>query len=111
MARVVPNPATSSLTIVKQYQDDMQTFNPGGFLSSDSLEAYINADVLIHVLNSINPPFKNSAIIKKIEQIKALPYKGLTLDFNKETRELMHSVWIDTGRGPWILSAHGGTKK
>ena len=102
MARVVPNPLIPSTEIVQQYHDDMKKFNIVGIPSSDSLEGYMNADVLITVLQSIEDPITNDAIIEKIESIENLAYKGLTLNFDSDTRELLRDVWIDKGNGEWI---------
>ncbi|MBA3752470.1 hypothetical protein H0X06_06840 [Candidatus Dependentiae bacterium] len=83
----------------------MKRHNPDGRLSPDSLEGYINASVLIDVLHTINKPFTNEILIKKLEAIKNYPYKGLMLNFNPETRELLKDVWIDPEFGSeWILS-------
>ena len=70
MARVMPNPEVPNLEIIRNYQEDMKRYNPTGMLSVDSLEGYLNVDVLIHILRSIEGPLTDEAIIQKIEQIK-----------------------------------------
>ena len=102
MARVMPNPEDTSYEIVRDYQKALKGSSIESFISVDSLEGYINASVLIDALKSIKGPVTQEALIEKIEGLKDYPYKGLTLNFNPETRELLSDVWIDTGVGPWI---------
>ena len=104
MARVIPDPNLSDLEIVRNYQEDMRKSNPSSDFSVDSLEGYINADVFLYVISLLKEPITNSSIINSIEKIKNLSYKGLSLNFDPETRELLKDVWIDTGSGPWIRS-------
>lgn len=102
MARVMPNPEVPTLEIIKNYQQDMRRYNPTAAWSVDSLEGYLNMDVLIYVLHSLEEPITDEAIMAQLENIKELEYKGLHLNFNPATRELLRDVWIDTGTGEWI---------
>jgi branched-chain amino acid transport system substrate-binding protein len=102
MARVMPDPVRSDLEIVRNYRRDLEQYNPGTDLSVDSLEGYVNADIFIHIVESLNKPVNSNTLMKAFEQIKNFSYKGLTLNFDSETRELLKDVWIDTGTGPWI---------
>ena len=37
-----------------------------------------------------------------MEAIKNYNFKGIELDFDPDSRELVRTLWIDTGEGPWI---------
>lgn len=91
---VVPNPE-GSLEITTQYRHATDHMP----ISNDiyCLEAFIGADFFTHILKNITPPITGKKIIDFIEHVHNFSYKGLTLDFDPETRQLLHSLWIITG--------------
>jgi ABC-type branched-subunit amino acid transport system substrate-binding protein len=97
---VVPNPKTSELEIVQEFRKKAKyAYVP---LDPFILEAYLAADLTFHILSKIDGPITKDAIVKIAESFKNYPYKGLTLDFNPQTRELSRTVWIDNGEEEWI---------
>ncbi len=100
MVRVVPNPKTSELEIVKEYRDAAKGTNH--VLNFNSLESFINAGIFFDILKRIKPPLTKEKIIKEIESIKNYNFKGIELDFDPNSRELVRTLWLDTGEGPWI---------
>lgn len=100
MVRVVPNPKTSELEIVKEYREAARGSNH--VLNFNSLEAFINASIFFDILKRIKPPLTKGKIIKEIESIKNYNFKGIELDFDPNSRELVRTLWLDTGEGPWI---------
>ena len=100
MVRVVPNPKTSELEIVKEYREAAKETNH--VLNFNSLESFINANIFFDILKQIKPPLTKEKIIKKIESIKNYNFKGIELDFDPNSRELVRTLWLDTGKGPWI---------
>ncbi len=100
MSRVVPDSTTSQLEIAQEYRKLMDQHNvPYGQIS---FESYINAAILFEILRLIKGPITKEKIIEVAEGLKNYPFKGLTLDFNPETRSLADTFWIDSGSGPWI---------
>jgi branched-chain amino acid transport system substrate-binding protein len=99
-AHVVPDSLTSTLEIVKEYRHALtdQTLIADPF----SLEGYIVTDLTVHILKNVTWPITHEKLRKFIESIKNYTYKGLTLTFNPETRQLANYLWIDTGKGKWI---------
>lgn len=100
VAQVVPNPETSELPIVQEFRalarhNDIKT-------ETISLEGYINGAVFVDILRKLEGPFSKSALVKQFEEIKNYDYKGLHLNFDSEKRQLLHTIWIDTGQGAWI---------
>ncbi|HEA28637.1 MAG TPA: hypothetical protein ENH91_01345, partial [Leeuwenhoekiella sp.] len=106
LIRMVPDPQTSDLPIAKEYRAWAGKLN----ISYDkvSFEQFINANILFEILRSIEGPVTKEKIIERAEQMKNYPFKGLFLDFNPETRELSRNLWLDTGKGEWIVK---GTQK
>ncbi len=100
MVRVVPNPKTSDLEIVREYRDAAKETNH--VLNFNSLEAFINASIFFEILKRIKPPLTKEKIIKEIESIKNYNFKGIELDFDPNSRELVRTLWLDTGDGPLI---------
>lgn len=100
MVRVVPDPNNDDLEIVREYREATQKANQS--LNATSLEAFINAHVFFDLLKKIKPPLTKEKIIQEIEGIKQYNFKGIELDFYPSTRELVNTLWIDTGKKPWI---------
>ena len=98
---VVPNPVSSTLPIVQQYRDESKKRNVP--LDTFSLEAYIGVDILLNVLKSIPQKITKENVIKKLTEIKNKEYKGLMLNFDPQTRTLMHSLWLDIGKPEWQM--------
>lgn len=97
LSQVIPSPTRTDIEIIKEYQRDMSKYNPGAPLTTDSLEGYLDASVFIDTLHKIKDLSSNEELIKQFENIKNYNFKGLILNFNPQTRELLNHVWIDTG--------------
>jgi branched-chain amino acid transport system substrate-binding protein len=99
-ARVVPNPATSMLPIVKEYRKIMSKENYP--YSSFSLEGYIGMSLLFQAIKNIKGPLNMASIRAFFESLNNYEFGGFNLTFNPETRELNHDVWLDTGKTEWF---------
>lgn len=102
ISRVIPNPNEDQSEIVKEYREEIKRIYPGARYDVDSLEGYINASILIDVLQKMDPPYSTDKIIQAIEAMKSYSFKGLILNFDPETRELSKQVWIDSGEKHWL---------
>ena len=97
---VVPDPNTSELQIAKEY---VQAMNERGLASGlNSLEGYIAAELLIDAIKHINLPYTKEKIIGYFEKMKNYKFKGLTLTFNTQKRDLSQPVWLRTIDYKWI---------
>lgn len=68
-----------------------------------SLEAYITTNILADILKKIGKTPTKDNIIKYIETLKNYTFKGLTLTFDPQRRDLAQYVWIETGKNvQWI---------
>ena len=92
---VVPDPVKSKMQIVKEFRRDAKKFLPSKKLSHFFLEGYINAVFLVEVLKRLRPPITPGKIIKKIERLKKLSFKGLKLGYGVEPRTLSGNVWLE----------------
>jgi ABC-type branched-subunit amino acid transport system substrate-binding protein len=100
MVRMVPNPKTSDLEIVKEYRKEAEQANQVPNLVS--LEAYINASIFFEILKRIKPPFTKEKFVQELKNIKHYNFKGIELNYNPETHELGKSLWLDIGEPDWI---------
>jgi branched-chain amino acid transport system substrate-binding protein len=98
--QLVPNPQTSTLEIVKEYRREIG--KAGESENVFSLEAYIAASITFDQISKIKGTLTMQSLIKQMESIKDYRFKGLSLNFNPETRSLAKYLWIDTGAGTWI---------
>ena len=101
MARVVPNPKTSKLAIVKEYRDYMNQVYPDASYDTDSLEAYINASILINVLEILEPPYIPHKVISFIKSLKDYQFKDLNLTYDEKIFGFSKDIWLDIGEGEW----------
>jgi ABC-type branched-subunit amino acid transport system substrate-binding protein len=89
-SQLLPDPETSELEIAKEYREEVDTPNKLSF------EGYINASILIELLNKIDGEVTKEKIIEQIEQLKNYEFKGLKLNYNPKTQEIFNTVWIQT---------------
>ncbi|MGN6671238.1 MAG: ABC transporter substrate-binding protein [Candidatus Nucleicultricaceae bacterium] len=101
IARVVPNPKTSKLEIVREYREHMNQEYPGAIYDTDSLEAYINASILIKVLKSLNPPYTPEKVVSYIKGLRDFQFKGLHLTYDEKIFGFSKDIWLDLGEGEW----------
>lgn len=100
LSSVVPHPKESNLEIAKEH---IKAMKERGLLSNtNSLEGYISTELFIDALKNIKAPYSKEKIIKYFEELKNYKFKGLTLTFNPEKRDLSQPVWIRTIENKWI---------
>lgn len=101
ITRIVPN-INSDLEIAQDYRNAIAKYSPTSILSADSFEGYIHSKFLEEFLRNIKGSVTKEKIIEQFEKLKDYPFKGMNLNFNPETRELLTDVWADLGKGPWV---------
>ena len=98
---VVPNPHMSQLPIVQEYREEMDKYNYQ--YDVFSLEAYITTSIFLETLKMLEPPFTKEKVKAKLESLHNFKFKGLTLTFNAQHRDLSQGVYIETGENKkWI---------
>lgn len=99
-SNLVPSPHTSDLPIAQEFRTIAKEYEIP--IGAFSFEAYINTDILLHIISKITGDITPEKIIQTAESFKKYNHKGLVLDFNSQTRELSPFLWIDTGTGIWL---------
>ena len=101
IAEFAPNPVNSTLQIVQCYR---HAVNAQGFVKQDvfMLEGYIGARILIDIIQKAGKDLSHKNLLHSISGMKKYDFKGLTLTFDPNTRELAHNLWINTGTPEWI---------
>jgi ABC-type branched-subunit amino acid transport system substrate-binding protein len=99
ITNVVPNPNGLTIPIVNEFRDYAKKNNIQP--DTDTLEGYLSVAVLVDTIKKIKGEITVESIISQLEQIKDYNFKGLLLNFNKETRELLANIWIDTITDDW----------
>jgi len=100
LSSVIPDPFNSNIEIVQEHKKLM--LKRGFIPNLNSLEGYIAASLFRDAIEKISPPFTKEKIINYFEGLKNYKYKGLTLTFNPEERDLSQPVWIRSLEKKWI---------
>jgi branched-chain amino acid transport system substrate-binding protein len=96
---VVPNPAFSKLEIVKDYKDILRTYMPEELMTTQSLEAYINARILLAAIDGASS-LTREAINSWFEKLSKYKLDGLDLTFDEKQRQIAYYLWFNDG-GKW----------
>ena len=91
--QLTPSIDNLDIEIVKEFNEltTKNNIKPSSYL----LEGYLAASLFLYYLEQISPPMTNEKIMTEIENTSKLNYKGLTLNFNPQKRELANTVWLD----------------
>lgn len=98
-AQVVPNPETSDLEIVKEFRAFMDKHNHA--YDVFALEGYITTQLYLEALKSSKGRATRENILAYFESYKDFSYKGLTMTFNPQYRDLKQSVWLEINEDTW----------
>ncbi len=100
-SRTVPDPTKSDLPLVQEYRLLMDQLKKP--YDVYSLEAYICTSILCEALKQMDGPINHTTIIKQLEQFKDYNFKGLTLSFNPQNRQISQHLWFDfQDGGDWL---------
>ncbi len=99
IAQAVPNPTSSDLEIVQEFRK--HAARAGVPTDTVSLEGYITGQVFLYFMDQIKDDLSIENFIKVVEATKEQDFKGLKLNFNPNNRQLLHTVWMNTG-DEWI---------
>jgi branched-chain amino acid transport system substrate-binding protein len=89
----VPNPTTSELEIVTQYQNAMKKND--ALFDADSLEGYIVARLTIDLMQKCKGNITKDTLLEQAEALKNFEWNGLTFNFDPKTRTLMNTIWLE----------------
>jgi len=87
----VTNPQ-SNIAIAQEYRQAIK--KTGLSPNTNSFTGYIVGSLFIDAINHLKAPFTKEKILGYFEKLKEYTFKGLTLTFNPEKRDLSQNVWI-----------------
>lgn len=88
-----------NLAIVREYKRVMKSFLSYHADSPLYFEMFITMSLFEAALYRIQGDLSLEKIIRSLEGFKQMNFKGLTIDFDPETRSLSSAVWINPGYG------------
>ncbi len=75
-------------------------------MSPTYFEGFFYMSLFAHVLEQIEGTITKGKIINVFENMKNVDFKGIKLNFDPKTREILQTVWIYTGPDkPWVKKA------
>jgi len=98
-SHIVPSPIYSQLPIVKEFRYIADRYNI--LKDTFALEGFICATIAVEILKRIKGEVTKEKIIEIAEQFNKFDLGGITLTFNRQTRELCPTIWLDIGVGEW----------
>ena len=96
---LVPDPKTSELPVVKDFRSFAQTNHIE--VEPIALQTYISARMFVEIIKKIKGPVTKQKIIEVAEQFKGFDLGGIPLTFDPQTRRLINTLWIDSGKEQW----------
>jgi len=94
---LVPNPFKSDLPIAQDFRKEAADNNIA--VSPQTFEAYITGSIFVEALRITKGTITPQALKQTLESMHNYELKGLKLSFNKATRELSNTIWLDLGDG------------
>lgn len=95
----IPNPNSKNLKILQDYHQVLQEAQLPK--DNESLYAYLSANIFIEAIQQTQGPINQETIINAFENFKDYDLKGLKLNFDPLNRQLLHTVWINSGKEEW----------
>ena len=96
-SRVVPDPRKSPLPIVQEYRSLMD--EAGLRYDSFSLLGFICTSILCDMMKKVSDDISYKTLAAQLESLNNYDYKGLTLTFNPQNRQISNRVWLDLQDG------------
>ena len=100
LSQVVPSPQGNTL-IAQEFNEDIKKYIPSAKVNSDVFEGYIGASLLVEGLKTLGSSITMDKLFNYYASLKDFDFKGLKLNYNPQTRQLLHTVWLDTGAKEW----------
>ncbi len=94
---LVPSPFKSDLLIAQDFRKEAVDNNI--IVSPQTFEAYVTASIFVEALRTAKGAVTPQSLKQTLEAMNNYEFKGLKLTFNKATRELSNTIWLDLGDG------------
>ncbi|MDY0030012.1 MAG: ABC transporter substrate-binding protein [Pseudobdellovibrionaceae bacterium] len=93
VSQVMPNPFTSDLEIVKQFQEDMTKAGKADMIDYTSLEGYVQAAMFTMALGNIEGDVTRGKIVEALDKLD-IDLGGLKLKFTPEDHQALDQVYL-----------------
>ncbi len=93
VSQVMPNPFTSDLAIVKQFQEDMTKAGKADMIDYTSLEGYVQAAMFTMALGNIEGDITRDKLIEAFNKLD-IDLGGLKLKFTPEDHQALDQVYL-----------------
>jgi len=91
----VPDPTVSSITLAKEYRNDLEKYFPDDEPSILSFAYYVAASIIVRAIQNIDDKITKERIIETIEQMKNEDLKGYFISFDASDRYAFgKQIWI-----------------
>lgn len=101
MTSVVPSPFDLLMQIAREYRESVYAYLSEEPIDPLSFEGYVAADLFIDAVKHVPGQVTNEKLIDYFQRMHNIVYKGLSLNFDSQKRQLSHTVWIDNGQKVW----------
>lgn len=91
ISQVVPDPWDSSIPLVKEYHQDMDSEKEYGFVS---LEGYLSAKVFHHALTGLDGKVTTAALKDVLESMSGYDAGGVNISFAQDDHRGMDTVYL-----------------
>ena len=96
ITQVMPPPHDTSLPLISAYQADAASSTVPNVNTSSygTLEGYINANVLVHIISATGPVLSRAAFISTSENLGQFNIKGLAFSFSPTNHQGSNRVYL-----------------
>jgi branched-chain amino acid transport system substrate-binding protein len=86
ISQVVPYPFSTSLPVVRQYQDLLKKYAPAEVVNYTSFEEFVGAKVLVEALRRAGPNPTRAKVVKALESMNSYDTGGITVSYSPSNR-------------------------
>ncbi len=104
ITQVVPHPLNSNLPLVKEFRQDLETYDSKRTPTFGSLEGYIASRILVRGLLGMKGPIAADTIVSALEQLRTFDL-GLEhpLQLDSSHHQANHQVWVTQLKGGQVI--------
>ena len=83
---MVPYPFSTSMPVVRQYQELLKKYAPAEVVNYTSFEEFVGAKVLVEALRRAGPNRTRAKVVKALESMNSFDTGGSTVSFSPSNR-------------------------
>ena len=86
ISQVVPYPFSTSMPVVRQYQELLKKYAPAEVVNYTSFEEFVGAKVLVEALQRAGPKPTRAKVVKMLESMNSFDTGGITVGYSPTNR-------------------------